>query len=247
MALLVLLLPSAGKAATWTTDYAAAVMSAKQQDRAVFVFFTGSDWCGWCMKLDREILTTSEFQAFADANLILVKLDFPHNKTLPADEAARNKELATQFGVTGFPTVFVLDRNGQNAGRLGYMEGGPAAFIPAMRQFPGITWRTAAPATPAGAVAPVKAAVAGAPVPLFNGAPLRAPKRFDRLQLNGIMGTAQRRMVMVNNQTLMTGDSARLEISDRKVKVTCKEIRPKSVVLIVEGNPVPQEIFLDGN
>src|SRR5436305_7533142 len=138
---LALFVASCGFSAEWTTDSDAAVAAAKVQDRAVFLFITGSDWCGWCMKLDREVLSTPAFAGFAEQNLILVKLDFPHHKALPAGEKARNEALSQQYHVEGFPTIVVLDRNGQIAGQLGYMQGGPSAFISEMSKFHGITWR----------------------------------------------------------------------------------------------------------
>ena len=67
---------------------------AKKSDRHVFLFFTGSDWCGWCKRLVREILATPEFTRYADDNLVLVKLDFPHKKPQPASVKAQNEQLA---------------------------------------------------------------------------------------------------------------------------------------------------------
>ena len=61
----------------WQTDYAAALALAKKQNRKTFLFFTGSDWCTWCARLDREVLSTPDFKRFASENLVLVKLDFP--------------------------------------------------------------------------------------------------------------------------------------------------------------------------
>jgi len=242
-ALLTLLFASCGFSAEWTTDYDGAVAAARVQDRAVFLFFTGSDWCGWCMKLDSEVLSTPEFAGFAKQNLILVKIDFPHRRQLPAAEQSRNQELARRYGVEGYPTVVVLDRNGRTAGQLGYIPGGPRAFVGEMTKLSGITWRPSSPAQVGGpASAPGKPQE---PVPLFNGAPLRGPKRFDRVQLSGILGTKGHPMVIVNNQTLTPGESARVPIGDQRVKVTCKEIRAKSAIVIIEGNPVPQELFME--
>lgn len=118
----------AGKPA-WRTDYQAAMVDAKAQNRRVFLFFTGSDWCGWCVRLQREILTTSEFAQFANENLVLIELDFPRKKTLPAALRSQNTSLAQRYRIRGYPTVVVLDSNGQTLGTLGYQEGGPGPFI----------------------------------------------------------------------------------------------------------------------
>ena len=115
--------------AKWGTDYTAALALAKQEERKVFLFFTGSDWCGWCMRLEREILRMPEFTDFAAENLVLVKIDFPRRTRLPAAEAAQNQRLAQQYGVRGYPTVIILNSDGETVGDLGYQEGGPKPFI----------------------------------------------------------------------------------------------------------------------
>jgi thioredoxin-related protein len=113
----------------WTTDYKAALAGAADEHRNVFLFFTGSDWCGWCKKLNGEILSTPEFKAYAEAKLVLVELDFPRQKELPAAVKSQNQELQRQFGIKGFPTVMVLNSKGEHIGRLGYQPGGPEPFI----------------------------------------------------------------------------------------------------------------------
>ena len=118
----------------WTTDYKAALEQAKTDDRRVFLFFTGSDWCSWCKRLNREILSTPEFQKFASEKLVLVELDFPRSKAQPAAVKAQNAKLAQQFRIEGYPTVVILDSTGKKVGELGYQEGGPAPFIDAIRQ-----------------------------------------------------------------------------------------------------------------
>jgi protein disulfide-isomerase len=113
----------------WMTDYSAALARAKEEQKKVFLFFTGSDWCGWCMRLEREILKLPAFTAYAKENLVLVKLDFPRGFRLPAAEAAQNQQLSKQYGVRGYPTVVVLDPAGRQVGQLGYQAGGPGPFI----------------------------------------------------------------------------------------------------------------------
>ncbi len=119
--------------APWLTNYTEALGKAKTEDRKVFLFFTGSDWCGWCMRLEREVLRMPEFTDFAAENMVLVKLDFPRRTRLPAAEAAQNQRLAKEYGVRGYPTVVVLDSNGKRVGEMGYQEGGPGPFIEQIR------------------------------------------------------------------------------------------------------------------
>jgi protein disulfide-isomerase len=117
---------------TWTTNYQAALAQARQQDARVFLFFTGSDWCGWCKRLEAEVLSTPRFKAYAAKNLILVKLDFPRGVPQTDVVKAQNEALAEKFQVRGFPTVVVLNSKGDPVGRLGYQPGGPAPFVEAL-------------------------------------------------------------------------------------------------------------------
>ena len=123
---------TAAEPAGWTTDYKAALEQSKADGRKVFLFFTGSDWCSWCKRLNREILSTADFKKFAGGKLILVELDFPRAKGQPAALKSQNAKLAQQFKIEGYPTVVVLDSSGKKIGELGYQEGGPGPFIEAI-------------------------------------------------------------------------------------------------------------------
>ena len=119
----------------WTTDYPAALAQADKENKKVFLFFTGSDWCGWCKRLDKEILSTHEFKTYAAEKLILVKLDFPRGLPQSASLKAQNSQLAAKHGIKGYPTIVVLNSAGKRVGELGYMEGGPAGFIKELKSF----------------------------------------------------------------------------------------------------------------
>jgi thioredoxin-related protein len=113
----------------WLTDYKAAIAQAKAEKKIVIADFTGSDWCGWCIKLKQEVFDQPEFQAWAKDNAVMLELDFPRKKKLPAELAAQNKKLAAQFKIEGYPTIVFLDGSGKEIGRGGYEKGGPAAWI----------------------------------------------------------------------------------------------------------------------
>ena len=123
---------SAAEDVAWTTDYKAALAQAKAQNRHVFLFFTGSDWCSWCKRLNREILSTDEFKDYAAKKLILVELDFPRGKPQSNDVKEQNAKLADRFKIEGYPTVIVLNSSGKKIGELGYQEGGPSPFVEAL-------------------------------------------------------------------------------------------------------------------
>ncbi len=130
------LAPMARAAEGWMTDPDKGVATAKGTKKLVLMDFTGSDWCGWCIKLNKEVFSQPEFQQYAKDNLVLVELDFPKGKPQSADEKARNEKLAQQYGVQGFPTIVVLNGEGKKVGELGYMKGGPKAFIEALEKLP---------------------------------------------------------------------------------------------------------------
>lgn len=113
----------------WLTDIKQAKERAKSDKKLILVDFTGSDWCGWCIKLDREVFSKPEFKDYADKNLVLLEVDFPKRKELSATQKAHNLELAEEYGIQGFPTVIVLNGEGRKVGELGYMPGGPSAFL----------------------------------------------------------------------------------------------------------------------
>ncbi len=114
----------------WLDDYKKAQQEAKASNKFLLLDFTGSDWCGLCKKFDKEILSQSEFQDYARENLVLVELDFPRAKPQSPELRKQNQELADQYQVQGFPTIVVLNGDGQKLWQYdGYFPDGPAAFI----------------------------------------------------------------------------------------------------------------------
>ncbi len=127
-------LPSIAAETGWLTDHAKALEKAKAEKKIVLMDFTGSDWCGWCMKLDKEVFSQGAFKSYAKQNLVLLEVDFPRKKTLPPELKSQNDALMNQYGIQGFPTVVVLDSEGNKIGQLGYQPGGPSAFIAALKK-----------------------------------------------------------------------------------------------------------------
>ena len=122
--------PFARAESGWLNDYKKAQEEAKASNKFLLLNFTGSDWCGWCKKFDKEILSQSEFQDYARENLVLVELDFPRAKPQSPELRKQNQELADQYQVQGFPTIVVLNGDGQKLWQYdGYFPDGPAAFI----------------------------------------------------------------------------------------------------------------------
>jgi thioredoxin-related protein len=114
----------------WGTDFEAAKALAKKQGQPILLDFTGSDWCGWCIKMKKESLDQKAFTEFAAKNVVLVELDFPNKKAIPEATKKQNDALKKQYKVNGFPTFVLVDADGKELGRhVGYLRGGPDAFI----------------------------------------------------------------------------------------------------------------------
>jgi protein disulfide-isomerase len=130
-----LLVASAARAAEWTEDYASAVATAKREHKLILLDFTGSDWCIWCQKTDAEVFSTREFKDFADRKLILVKLDYPQEHPQSDAIKAQNARMLDRFGITGYPTLIVMNSNEKVLlAQTGYKPGGPEAFIASIPQ-----------------------------------------------------------------------------------------------------------------
>ena len=121
---------------SWLTDLPKAEAQAKAENKIILIDFTGSDWCGWCIKFKKEVLDTAEFQAYAAKNVVLVELDYPSKKAQSDELKKANAGLKDKYDVKGFPTLVVLDKDGKEIGRqVGYSEGGPKAFIEKLEGF----------------------------------------------------------------------------------------------------------------
>jgi thioredoxin-related protein len=123
-------LNAAAAETSWSTDFPAAQAQAKKENKLVVMNFTGSDWCSWCKKLQKEVFMTKEFAAFAKEKLVLVEIDFPSGKKQPAALKKANEALQAKYKAEGFPTILVLNGEGKEVWRqVGYMPGGPEAWI----------------------------------------------------------------------------------------------------------------------
>ncbi|MES2439934.1 MAG: thioredoxin family protein [Verrucomicrobiota bacterium] len=118
----------------WETDLEVAKKRAKEEHKEILADFTGSDWCGWCIKLKKEVFDQPEFQEYAKKHLIMLELDFPRNKELPAKLKEQNDKLNEEFQIEGFPTVLLMNSRGKEINRTGYQEGGPAKYVEHLKE-----------------------------------------------------------------------------------------------------------------
>ena len=114
----------------WLDDYDAALKKAAEENKHIVVDFSGSDWCGWCKRLDKEVFATEAFKKAAAEKYVLLMVDSPMDKSLLTEKATKeNPKLAKKFEVEGYPTVVVLDPKGEEVCRLGYEKGGPEKYL----------------------------------------------------------------------------------------------------------------------
>ncbi|MBS1585711.1 MAG: thioredoxin family protein [Bacteroidetes bacterium] len=94
---------------TWYTDVKQVYDVSTKTKKPVFAFFTGSDWCGWCHRLQANVFSKQGFKDWAKKNVILLELDFPRNKKLPDALVKQNDDLQRFFNVQGFPTIWMFN------------------------------------------------------------------------------------------------------------------------------------------
>lgn len=120
----------------WQTNVNKAMEISKKTKKPLLLFFTGSDWCGWCIRLQNEVLRTPEFAVWAKKNVVLVELDFPRRTVQSEEIKKQNSELQQSFGIQGYPTVCFVNGSNKNGkinfeylGKTGYVSGGSSAWL----------------------------------------------------------------------------------------------------------------------
>ncbi len=127
----------------WLVDLDEAYAQSIQSGKPILANFTGSDWCGWCKKLDADVFSTPKFKEWADKNVVLLEVDFPRRKQLPEKNRQQNMAMAQSLGIKGYPTIWILNvtREEENSrfkvdpiGKTGYTKT-PEEFIGVVANF----------------------------------------------------------------------------------------------------------------
>jgi thioredoxin-related protein len=135
---MLLLTVTIGYSQEWKTNFEVTKTEATIQNKNILLVFSGSDWCGPCIKLDRDIWKSSDFMEFAKNNLILERADFPKKKQnqLAPEIKELNQNLAEKYNKDGmFPLVVVLDKNGKVLGKTGYKNVSPQEYVNILKSF----------------------------------------------------------------------------------------------------------------
>lgn len=115
--------------ASWSENFAEVQKEAKENDKHILLNFTGSNWCPPCMLLEKEVFAQPEFANYANESLSLMKVDFPRGIKQSSKLKEQNESLAEKYGIRGFPTVIILDSNGDFVGQTGFQRGGAKAYV----------------------------------------------------------------------------------------------------------------------
>lgn len=112
----------------WKKHYSAALKQAKEENKNLLLYFSGSDWCGWCIKFKKNVLDSKDFISYVSDLFVFVKVDFPKKFRLRNSIAKQNASLKNKFQVKSFPTIIIVDHNQQEIDRLGYHSGNGKLF-----------------------------------------------------------------------------------------------------------------------
>ncbi len=117
------------EALEWETDFKKASSTAKTSGKYIMLDFSGSDWCGWCIKLEKEVFSQDAFKDFAEKNLVCVLVDFPRKKKQTGEQKQQNRDLATKYRIQGYPTIIILGPDGEPVAMTGYLQGGSKNYV----------------------------------------------------------------------------------------------------------------------
>ena len=129
------LFSSTQAATTWINNIETAKKKAAIEKKDMLLFFSGSDWCHWCQKLDNEVFTQDKFAQEAGKDFILVNLDFPRKKELEKSIKEQNQQMQKTYGIRGFPTVILTDADGKPYAKTGYQQGGVDVYLAQLHNF----------------------------------------------------------------------------------------------------------------
>lgn len=122
---IVMLCCSKTEAMNWETDFVKASSDARASGKYMLLDFSGSDWCGWCIRLEKEVFSQDAFKDYAKENLVCILVDFPRAKEQSKELKQQNLDLAQKYDIKGYPTIIIISPDGKPVGKTGYLQGGP--------------------------------------------------------------------------------------------------------------------------
>ena len=119
----------------WLVNLEEAYNESKKTGKPIMANFTGSDWCGWCKRLTKDVFVKPAFKKWADKNVVLLELDFPRRKSLPADLKSQNSGLQQAFKVRGYPSIWVFEMDKDAAGQVNLNALGKTGYAKTVEKF----------------------------------------------------------------------------------------------------------------
>lgn len=114
----------------WHESYEVARAESERTGKPILADFTGSDWCQWCVKLRQDVFDQPEFENWARENVVLLELDYPRRGMQSPEIKKQNEMLKQKYAISSYPTVLLIDPNGSQIGKMGYMKN-PSEWISA--------------------------------------------------------------------------------------------------------------------
>jgi thiol-disulfide isomerase/thioredoxin len=120
----------------WTMNFEAAKAKATAQKKHLLINFGGSDWCGWCIRLEAEVFGKEDFRRKAGKHFVLVDLDSPRDaQKLSPEIRQQNARLVEQYRIEAYPTILLTDAAGRPYAATGYREGGVDPYLAHLQEF----------------------------------------------------------------------------------------------------------------
>jgi protein disulfide-isomerase len=119
----------------WLINLDEAYAQSKKSGKPILANFTGSDWCGWCKRLTKDVFSKNDFKTWASDNVILLELDYPRRKKLPEDIRSQNSGLQRAFKVRGYPTIWVFNIDKDSAGKYQIDALGKTGYTKTVAEF----------------------------------------------------------------------------------------------------------------
>lgn len=117
----------------WETDYAKAVKASKRDGKPLLMFFTGTDWCPWCMKMNQEVFENSQFVEEVRSLFVYYKVEFPIHWD-KEEMIEKNQSLKVTYNVEGFPTIVLVDPGQGLISKLGYLPIGGGKYAEHLKE-----------------------------------------------------------------------------------------------------------------
>ena len=237
LSIMVVGLPLFGSDLEWYIDFPAALKKAQAEDKAILINFSGTEEL--TPRLQEQLYDAPEFVAFARPNLILMEVDLRPTDKQREEIRAAHASLAEKFGVEQTPIFYILDKTGKRLAKGGYVEDGSAKnYLTLIKKIPGTKWRPPIepkPPQPKG----ITNITDKPDQPLVSLVPI---VEYNALRLHGI-SFAKQKVALINDSNLAEGESALVKVGNKRVKVECQKIFESSVLVQVENEASPRELF----